>query len=93
VRPLSVGIADSYWPDTDVVIVNFEKLGRHGRGKERSARKELDQSWDIVIIDEAHRLAHSTSQRTRFATGIQSEYAVAATGTPQPDKLLICGRS
>lgn len=54
---LPVGIADSEFPDTDVVILSYEALNRffehvHAR------------YWDLLIADESHKLKNDQAQRT-----------------------------
>ncbi|AXQ69239.1 SNF2/RAD54 family helicase [Caulobacter phage CcrBL9] len=50
------------WPDTDVVIINYEILDRFTpRIKERE--------WDYLVCDEAHALKTPDSQRTLFICG------------------------
>ncbi|AXQ69793.1 DNA helicase [Caulobacter phage CcrSC] len=50
------------WPDTDVVIINYEILDRFtARIKERE--------WDYLVCDEAHALKTPDSLRTLFICG------------------------
>lgn len=90
VRPLSVAIATANrWPDTDVVIVNYDiadRLRDHLRAR----------TWDLVIADEAHYLKNPKAQRTRAVLGhdarpskgdpgdpgIRARRKLALTGTP-----------
>jgi len=47
VRERSIGIADAgTWPDTDIVIINYDVLGRHDAVHGRF--------WDCLILDECH---------------------------------------
>jgi len=45
VRPLSVGVALDSFPMTDVVIVNYDRLGKH-----RAALRSRE--WDMLVVDE-----------------------------------------
>lgn len=63
VRPATIGIASGKdWPDTDMVIINYDILKNH-----------LDairaQEWDILICDEAHALKNPKAQRTQYVLG------------------------
>lgn len=55
-------IHPEHWPDTDVVIINYDILGRF-----------LDQIhdglWNLVVADECHALKSDESQRTVFVFG------------------------
>ena len=59
VRPLSIGIADTKkgWPDTDVVIVNYDILPKF-------SRQTRSRVWDVVVVDEAHYAKNSKAKRT-----------------------------
>jgi SWI/SNF-related matrix-associated actin-dependent regulator 1 of chromatin subfamily A len=100
---LTVGIASGdAWPSTDVVIVNYDILGRHEgvlRGRE----------WDLLVIDEAHYLKNPSTIRGRQVFGgrwmeveeqpggaklrvtrtlepIAAKRRLALTGTPIPNR-------
>lgn len=89
VRDLTVAIADGdEFPETDVVIINFERLRKH--------RKALRaRQWDILIVDEAHYIKNAKAQRTGEIVGrwdrkkggwavepLQARKKVLMTGTP-----------
>ncbi len=61
-RPLSVGIALNSFPATDVVVVNYDRLGKH-----RDAIRR--RNWDLLVADEAHYLKNPKAQRTREVFG------------------------
>lgn len=80
----SVGIAQgSYWPDTDIIIVNYDILLRH-----KDALEEVD--WDLVVLDEAHYIKSAKAQRTAAILGnkkkgikpLRAKRRLALTGTP-----------
>lgn len=62
-RPLSVGIAEgSAFPDTDVVIINYDIVARH--------RPAIDAiEWDLLVADESHYLKNDKAQRTKAVLG------------------------
>jgi len=48
VRPLTVGIANGVWPDTDIVITNYESIKKH-----KATIQERE--WGVLVLDEADR--------------------------------------
>lgn len=51
-----------FWPDTDVVIINYDILDRF--------TSEIHEArWDLLICDEAHALKTETTNRTLFVLG------------------------
>lgn len=53
-----------YWPNTDVVIINYDILDRFPEIKKRA--------WDLVICDECHALKTATTNRTLFVLGLEA---------------------
>ncbi|MGD9670209.1 MAG: SNF2-related protein [Hyphomicrobiaceae bacterium] len=78
---LTVGVAEGskFFPDTDVVIINFDILHYH---KKRIQEVE----WDLMIVDEAHRVNNAEARRTVMVFGgtlsIYPEDADMMSGTP-----------
>lgn len=79
--------------DGQVAIVNYEITWRHSRlagyGNIRLTDKEkergpLNIAWDLVVVDEAHRLVSPKAKQTRamWAIGDLAERRWALTGTP-----------
>lgn len=80
-----------YWPDTNVVIINYEALPNY--------REQVEAgTWDILICDEAHVLKNSKSSKCmnifgggkgkdRFAA-IKAFKRIFLTGTPILNKPL-----
>lgn len=61
----SIAIVDgksAVWPDTEIVIMNYDILFNY-RAQIRS------QTWDMLIVDEIHKLATKKAQRTREVFG------------------------
>ncbi len=86
-RPLSTSIANGAFKGTDVVIVNYEQLGKH--------RAAIDaRQWDLLISDECHYVKNPKAQRTALLLGkwdkdpskcvepIQARRRVFLSGTP-----------
>ena len=88
-KDLSIGIAiGSKWPDTDVVIINYDILTKH----KTQLRKRV---WDVLICDEAHYLKNPKAARTKQVFGdwryktkewkvdpLKAKRRILLTGTP-----------
>lgn len=76
-----------YWPDTDVVILNYDQLARF-------TEQVHAVHWDLLICDEAHVLKNEDAGRTQEVFGFWSRklkaqvpgihwrFALFLTGTP-----------
>ena len=86
-RQLTIGIANGAFPESNIVITNYEMVG-----KQRSA---IDaRQWDLLICDESHYLKNDKAQRTANVLGrwhkepakriapIAARRRLALTGTP-----------
>lgn len=65
VRPLTVGVAGKSVPDTDIVIVNYDVLGKF--------KSILNRDWDLVIADECHYIKNPKAQRTKHLVGSEEK--------------------
>lgn len=88
IRSLTIGLAEgSRFPETRVVIINYDILRRH-QDKLRA------RVWDILIMDECQYLKNSKALRTKQICGdakgklpaIEARCKVALTGTPIPNR-------
>lgn len=91
-KGLSVGVANTKeWPETDVVITNYDLLKSVGD-------KVRARPWDLLIVDEAHYVKNPKAQRTKHILGYKKEgitpigarRKLFLTGTPilnRPDEL------
>lgn len=88
-RPRVAVAESSYWPkEVDIIIINFEALGRNSTEGGKVLRREIrDVEWDLLVIDECHRLKNPKTQRTKFALGIKAKRIIALTGTPIPNRV------
>lgn len=50
-------------PDSDVVVVNYDKLSRG------TVADLVDRDWDLVVFDEGHALKSSNAKRVKVAYG------------------------
>lgn len=82
-----------------VVIVNHESAWRPPLGPDYHDKRPnvminkgllLSEKWDMVIIDESHRIKSPSSQVSWFCKRLswQAGYRLALTGTPMPNNFL-----
>lgn len=67
------------------VVVNYESAWR-----EPLAGMLLEQQWDLVICDEAHRIKSPSGSASRYVAklGRRAPWRIALSGTPMPHDLL-----
>ena len=85
VRPLKIGIAKGKeWPqNVDVVVINYDIAAKH-------AASLHGETWDLVILDEAHYCKNPKAARTKAILGdyradlpaIAARKKIVLTGTP-----------
>ena len=73
------------WEDGDDRPVVLASLAAARRDPLRSAL--LDQQWDAVIVDEAHRLRNPTSASGKLARALRTRYLLLLTATPVENRL------
>lgn len=85
---LTVGVAESqFWPKTDIVVINYDILGRASVGGKKVLRREVREvDWDLLIVDEAQYVKSKKTARAKFTFAIQAKRKLALTGTPIPNK-------
>jgi SWI/SNF-related matrix-associated actin-dependent regulator 1 of chromatin subfamily A len=70
-----IGVAGKKFPaDVDVVIVNYENLGKW--------EKELARSWDVLIADECHYVKNRDAKRSKRLYALEARRKLFLTGTP-----------
>ena len=75
VGELRVGVAGKSYPDdADVVIVNYELLGKW--------ELQLDRDWDVLIADECHYVKNREAKRTKRLFALEARRKLFLTGTP-----------
>lgn len=87
VRKYTIEIAGHDFPQSDIVIINYDILSKH--------HKEINAiTWDIMICDESHYLKNPKAQRTQYVLGkwdkdsakaipaIDAKRKIFLTGTP-----------
>ncbi len=80
--PLTYGVATpSYWPLSDVVIVNYELL--------KKCRKAIHKRrWELLIGDEIHYVKNKDTVRAQEFMDVPHHRALGLTGTPVPNRPL-----
>lgn len=74
-RNLDVAMADTEWPETDIVIVHYESLGKF------EAFLQF-RDWDACIIDECHLIKSPKALRSKRAKAVNARRKIRLTGTP-----------
>ena len=59
----------------DVVIINYDVLTKY-------AKPLQSRTWDMVIMDEVHKIKNPKAKRTVVAVSIKARRKVLLTGTP-----------
>ena len=85
----TIGIATTkVWPDTDIVIANFDVAWR-----KRVVEHLHAETWDLAVVDEAHFCKNPKAKRTqaivgsdRDGGGIRATVRLVLTGTPIPNR-------
>lgn len=74
---LAIGRAADDFNTSDFVIASID-LAKRARASEIINQR----TWDMVIVDEAHRLKDRTTRNWRFVNSIQKTYLLLLTATP-----------
>jgi SWI/SNF-related matrix-associated actin-dependent regulator of chromatin subfamily A-like protein 1 len=89
-RPLTLGIAESkYFPSSDIVIINYELC--------RKFQSALTFFWDLIVLDESHRIKNPKTQITKSIVGYRpskqerAEGVEPSSGIPTKRKLALTG--
>ena len=69
----------TYWKGADLVVTTYGFLQR--------CPSLQEQSWDLVILDEAQAIKNPATKQTRAVKGLKSERRLALTGTPIENRL------
>ena len=65
------------WEARPFLLASLDTAKREPHGTAARAVR-----WDLVIVDEAHRLKNSTSRNWRFVAGLRKKYMLLLTATP-----------
>ena len=70
---------DNFPDNPDIVIINYDLIDKF--------KTEINSRfWDLVIMDECHKVKNPKAKRTKVALGIKAIKKIALTGTPIPNK-------
>lgn len=87
VRPRQIAVANGQFPDAEIVVINYDILGKH-----RATLMAV--TWDLLVADESQYLKNEKAQRTQALLGqwtkdkadrmlpVQAKRKVFLTGTP-----------
>lgn len=62
-----------------LVVLNYEAAWRRPLSS-----MLLSQEWDLVVLDESHRIKAPGSKQSRFCARLKATHMLALTGTPMP---------
>ena len=65
------------WQRDPFLIASIDTAKREGHRQEAQA-----QAWDLVVVDEAHRMKSRLSLNWRFVAGLSKKYMLLLTATP-----------
>lgn len=79
----------SDWEDTDLAIASIDKVKNFNKETNEFKHDEAHKIyWDILIIDEAHKLKNRNTTRWKFVDKIQKKRFLMLTATPFQNDLI-----
>lgn len=87
---LKLNTIKSWYSNGGVLLLGFEMfriLNKDSELKKQASEFLVEPGPDLVIVDEAHRLANSNSQITEAVKRIKTTKRIALTGYPLQNKL------
>lgn len=80
---------DDEWSKHDYIIASIDRVKIYDK-KQEMFRHDLAHkiSWDLIIVDEAHKLKDSNTRRWEFVDKIQKKRFLILTATPFQNDLL-----
>ncbi|MEK6811651.1 MAG: SNF2-related protein [Nanoarchaeota archaeon] len=80
---------ESDWDSSDLVIASVDKVKTFDKelGKFRH-EKAHDIAWDLLVVDEAHKLKQRSTTRWRFVDRMQKKRFLLLTATPFQNDLI-----
>ena len=69
------GGGDQIPANPDIIIINYDVLTKHAKALQ-------SRTWDMVIMDEVHKIKNPKAKRTVVAVSIKAHRKVLLTGTP-----------
>ncbi len=81
--------SESDWERTDFAIASIDRVKVYDKAKEKFRHSKAHEiSWDLLIIDEAHKLKDRTTKRWLFVDKMQKKRFLILTATPFQNDLL-----
>jgi SNF2 family DNA or RNA helicase len=72
----------SHWKRSSLVVGSLDMAKR-----EEHAQNILEQNWDMVIVDEAHRMKSASTQNWKFVNAVKKKFLLLLTATPVQNDL------
>ena len=80
---------ESDWETTDFAIASIDRVKTYDRDFQKFRHKKAHEiSWDVLIVDEAHKLKDKNTRRWEFVDKIQKKRFLVLTATPFQNDLL-----
>ncbi len=80
---------ESDWEKSDYCLASIDRVKVFNKNSnEFRHKKALDISWDMVLVDEAHKLKEKNTIRWRFVDRLQKKRFMLLTATPFQNDLL-----
>jgi len=80
---------ESDWKGNDFVIASLDRVKIFDRNRNDFRHKQAHEiSWDLLIVDEAHKLKDRNTVRWKFVDKIQKKRFLVLTATPFQNDLL-----
>ncbi|MBM7552310.1 DEAD/DEAH box helicase [Thalassobacillus pellis] len=70
------------WKEANIIVTSIDMAKR-----EPHNREILDTAYDLVIIDEAHKLKNPATKNFQFVKELQKKYCLLLTATPIQNKI------
>jgi len=82
-------INESEWENTELAIASIDRVRNFNtKTNEFKHKKAQEIYWDIIIIDEAHKLKDKNTFRWRFVDRLQKKRLLLLTATPFQNDLI-----
>jgi SNF2 family DNA or RNA helicase len=77
------------WNKSNLAIASIDRVKSYNREEMEFRHKTAQEiSWDLLIVDEAHKLKDRRSMRTRFVDQLQKKRFLILTATPFQNDLI-----
>jgi SNF2 family DNA or RNA helicase len=77
------------WSSANLIIASLDRVKIFDAGKKQFRHKEAHEiSWDLVVVDEAHKLKERNTVRWKFVDMLQKKRFLLLTATPFQNDLI-----